>query len=798
MRTVIRNLTTLRAFAAATALALAPALSVAVAVVLAVSAAVAIAVAADAAPAGAAPTANPDARSTGPALSPVPANAPNVVVVLLDDVGFGAAETFGGPVPTPTLDALAKEGLRYNRFHTTGICSPTRASLLTGRNPHAVGVGAVLNAASNHPGKSGILRADAPTLAELLRGAGYATSLFGKWHLTPDWETSPVGPFDRWPTRRGFDHFYGFLGGETHQFEPTLYEGTRPVARPSGDDYHLTDDLVRRASQWMALQHSLRPERPFFVYLATGATHAPIHAPKAWIDKFRGRFDQGWDAMRRISFARQKEAGVIPADTLLTPRPEMLPAWDSLSADERAVAARFMEANAGFLAHTDHAIGELVATLERLGELDDTLFVYIVGDNGASAEGGLLGSWNYFAGIHGLSEDIEKDLGRLDAIGGPASYPHYPAGWAWALDAPFQWAKTIASHLGGTRNPLVVHWPKGMRARGELRSQFAHVNDLAPTILEATGLARLDRKGAMLEFAGRAAPRFDGTSLVYSFDDAGAASRHTTQYFEVFGHRAIYRDGWLASAFRGRAPWRVLDPITRPLDQDRWELYDLEHDFSQGRDLAASEPDRLVALKEVFLAEAARNQVLPIGEDAPGQGLPQLHQDRRQFVFYEGAVGIPESGAPPIANRSYEIRAEVAPADAVDDAGRRAPGVIATEGGVVAGWALYVDGEGRPAYHYNFFDAERLTIVAEEPLPAGLSTVRFAFEADGGIGAGGRGRLYVGDRLVGEGRIERTAPRFFSIDETFDVGIDTGSPAGDYPPGSPFHGRIERVEFRLD
>jgi len=761
------------------------------------------------------PLAGPGAAGA-PALSTVPKDAPNVVVVLLDDVGFGAAETFGGPVPTPTLDALAKEGLRYNRFHTTGICSPTRAALLTGRNPHAVGVGAVLNAASNHPGKSGILRADAPTLAELLRSAGYATSHFGKWHLTPDWETSPAGPFDRWPTSRGFDHFYGFLGGETHQFEPTLYEGTRPVARPPGDDYHLTDDLVGKASQWMALQKALRPERPFFVYLATGATHAPIHAPKAWIEKFRGRFDQGWDALRRITFARQKEAGVIPADTVLTPRPDVLPAWDSLSDDERALAARFMEANAGFLAHTDHAIGELVRALEDLGELDDTLFIYIVGDNGASAEGGVLGSWNYFGSMLGVADDVERDLARQDAIGGPTSYPHYPAGWAWALDAPFQWAKTIASHLGGTRNPLVIHWPEGMRARGGLRSQFAHVNDLAPTILEATGLGEVDPKGALRRFAGRAAPRFDGTSLVYSFDDEGAASRHTTQYFEVFGHRAIYRDGWMASAFRGRAPWRVLDPITRPLDQDRWELYDLERDFSQGNDLAESEPDRLVALKEAFLAEAARNSVLPIGDDSPGEGLPQLHQGRRHFVFREGAIGIPESGAPPIPNRSYEIRATIdlpapgdapdavsgdAPAGAEDDDGKGnpgRPGVIATEGGVVAGWALYVDAERRPAYHYNFFGAEALTIVGEAPLPAGRSTIRFAFDSDGGPGAGGEGRLYVGKRLVGRGRIERTTPRFFSIDETFDVGLDTGSPAGDYPPGSPFPGRIERVEFRLD
>ena len=726
------------------------------------------------------------------ALSPVPvpvpvpaaaANAPNVVIVLLDDVGFGAAETFGGPIPTPTLDGLAKQGLRYNRFHTTGICSPTRAALLTGRNPHAVGVGAVLNSASNHPGKSGILRADAPTLAEILRDAGYATSMFGKWHLTPDWETSPAGPFDRWPTGRGFDHFYGFLGGETHQFEPTLYEGTTPVVRPPGandhvTDYHVTDDLARRASQWMQLQHSVRPERPFFVYFATGATHAPIHAPDEWIRRFRGKFDDGWDAQHRRTFEHQKARGVIPADAELTPRPAELPAWESLSADEKKVAARLMEANAGFLAHTDHQIAQLVRALDEIGELDDTIFVYIVGDNGASAEGGVLGSWNYFAGIHGIAEDTQKNVARLDAIGGPKSYPHYPSGWAWALNTPFQWSKTIASHLGGTRNPMVIHWPARIRAKGELRSQFSHVNDIAPTILEVIGSKRL--------------PAFDGTSLVYSFDDAKAPSRHRSQYFEVFGHRAIYRDGWMASAFRGRVPWRVLAPFPHPLEADRWELYDLEHDFSQARDLAAAEPERLRALQEFFLAEAERNSVLPLADHATGPGLPKLHQDRRHFVYHEGAVGIPESGAPPIPNHSYEIRAEI------EIPSKDTAGVVVTEGGIVAGWALYIDRAGRPAYHYNFFDIERMTIVGEQPLPVGESTLRYVFESDGGIGAGGRGKLFVGRTLVGEARIARTAPRFFSIDETFDVGTDTGSPAGDYPAGSSFTGRIRKVEVSID
>ncbi|MEZ4333957.1 MAG: arylsulfatase [Myxococcota bacterium] len=735
------------------------------------------------------------------------ARAPNVVVVLLDDVGFGAAEPFGGPIPTPTLERLAGDGLRYNRFHTTAICSPTRAALLTGRNAHAVGVGAVLNSATDHPGKRGVLDPATPTLADHLRARGYATAAFGKWHLTPDWETSPAGPFDQWPTRRGFDRFYGFLGGETHQFEPTLYEGTRSVRRPPGDDYHLTEDLAEQAASWMRLQHSLRPDRPFFVYFATGATHAPIHAPASWIRRFRGQFDHGWDVQRERTFARQKRAGVIPADAKLTPRPDTLPAWDALSPDERRVAARLMEAEAAFLAHTDAQIGALVAALEESGELDDTLFIYIVGDNGASAEGGVLGAWNYFAGIHGLPENTARDLERLDAIGGPKSYPHYPAGWAWALNTPFQWAKTIASHLGGTRNPMVIHWPARLGRPGGIRSQFSHVNDLTPTILEAVDARLAAAQGAAggrdaggTPIAGGAprarrtradppAPRFDGTSLVYTFDAPDAPSRHRTQYFEVFGHRAIYHDGWMASAFRGRAPWRVLDPITRPLDADRWELYDLDSDFSQAVDLARQEPRRLRALQAVFEREAAANRVLPIGADIPGQGLPALHQDRRHFVFHAGSVGIPENGAPPIPNRSWAIRAEL------DVPRGGAHGVVATEGGGVAGWALYLDDRGRPAYHYDFFDVERMTIVGRDPVPSGRQRLRFVFDADPGIGAGGRGRLYVGERLVGEGRIARTAPRFFSIDETFDIGTDSGSPAGDYPAGWDFTGRILSVEI---
>jgi len=714
-----------------------------------------------------------------------PAGAPNVVIVLLDDVGFGAAATFGGPIETPTLDRLAGAGLRYNRFHTTAICSPTRAALLTGRNPHAVGVGAVLNSASNHEGYRGVIPPTAATIAEILRQNGYSTAAFGKWHLTPEWEASPAGPFEHWPTGMGFEKFYGFLGGETHQFEPTLFEGTRPVRRPPGANYHLSEDLADQAVAWMQLQHSVTPERPFLVYFAPGATHAPIHAPKAWIDRFAGRFDRGWDALREEIFARQKRLGVVPADTQLTVRPAELPAWDDLSPERKRIAARFMEVYAGFLAHTDAQVGKLVAALEQMGERDDTLFFTIVGDNGASGEGGVHGAWNYFAAFFGVNDDPAALVGHLDEIGGTTSYPHYPAGWAWAMDAPFQWMKTVASHLGGTRNPLVVSWPRRIRDRGGLRTQFSTVSDIAPTILEAVGIA------APAFVNGVAQQPLDGSSLLYSFDDATAPSRHRTQYFEVYANRAIYHDGWMASAFRGRLPWLVFSSGRGPIADDVWELYHLDSDFSQARDLAKAEPARLRELQDLFWAEFAKNRGLPLHDSARADDLPRLAAGRSSFVFHAGAIGIPESAAPAFFNRSFVITAEVL----VPESG--AQGAIVAEGGVVAGWSLYVDPGGRPAYTYNYFGAERTTIAASEALPSGRVTLGFEFAYDGGIGGGGVGRLRVDGKTVAQGRIPRTAPVFFSIDETFDVGTDMGSPAGEYPAGTAWGGGIEQVGVEL-
>lgn len=711
-----------------------------------------------------------------------------MVVVLLDDVGFGAAGTFGGPIPTPTLDALAADGLRYNNFHTTGICSPTRASLLTGRNSHAVGMGNVMNSsAAAHPGRNGFIPKGAATVAEILRRNGYGTSAWGKWHLTPHVEENSAGPFDRWPTNMGFERFYGFLDGETHQFEPTLVDGVTPVARPSGEGYHLTEDITTRAIAWMRQQKALAPEKPFFVYYAPGATHAPFHAPREWIDRFRGQFDQGWDAAREETFLRQKKLGVIPVDAQLTPRMKELPAWDSLTPDRKRIVARIVEAYAGFLAHTDDQIGRLVRTVREMGEFDNTLFFYIVGDNGASGEGGLLGTLNEMGNIQGISESDTEGVARLDEIGGTHSYPHYPAGWAWAMNTPFQWHKQVASHLGGIRNPMVVSWPKNIRDKGGLRGQFSFVADILPTILEAAGIT------APATVNGVTQQPIDGTSLVYSFGDAKAPSRHTTQYFEIYGNRAIYHQGWMASAFHGRAPWAMLGAKKRGFDEDGWELYNLDQDFSQSRDLAQANPVKLKELQELFLAEAGRNQVLPMESDPQPKRDPRLG-NRTHFVFHSGFEGIAENAAPQTVGRSHQIVADLQ----LPKVGG-AQGVLAALGGSIGGWSLYVNEQGQPVYVYNLFGVEKTVLTGKVPLPTGRPvrlTLDFAYDG-GGYGKGARVTLLVDGTSVAESRLKRTAPIFFSIDENFDIGVDSGSPVGDYSFRYPFTGRIDKVTLDL-
>ncbi|MCB1708272.1 MAG: arylsulfatase, partial [Halioglobus sp.] len=584
-----------------------------------------------------------------------PDGAPNVVVVLLDDVGFGASSTFGGPAETPGMEALAAQGLRYNRFHTTAICSPTRAALLTGRDAHRANMGTVMNVANTNPGYQGVLNPHTATVVEMLRQRGYSTAAIGKWHLTPSWETSPIGPFDRWPTGVGFEKFYGFLGGETDQYDPTLYEGTSSVQHPAVENYHFTEDMSRAAIEWLDLQHSLTPNKPFFLYYATGATHAPLQVPQEWIDRYKGRFDQGWDAMREEILARQKKLGVVPANTKLTPRPEQIPAWDSLSADQKKVAARLMETFAGFLAHTDAQVAKLADHLKATGQFDNTLFFYVVGDNGSSAEGGPPGSINYMGALQGLQEPVQVQLAKLDIIGSAASYPQYPAGWAWAMTSPFQWVKQVASHLGGTRNPLVVTWPRGIKDEGGLREQFSHVNDIAPTILAAAGIEMPASVNGVSQLP------MDGSSMLASFASADAPEFHPTQFFEVFGNRAIYHEGWMASARHDRLPWSVgLANQESNFDDDTWELYNLEEDFSQAHDLAAEYPQKLAELQQLFLAQAEDLGILPLTNAANVRTpMPNLAAGRERVTYPGSAVAIPEAQIPTLANRSWSMVADV-------------------------------------------------------------------------------------------------------------------------------------------
>lgn len=724
-----------------------------------------------------------------------PAGAPNVVVVMLDDVGFGAASTFGGLIPTPTLDSLANEGLRYNRFHTAAMCSPTRASFLTGRNPHAVGWGVVSELSTSHDGYVGIIPKSAATIAEILLQNGYSTSAWGKWHNTPIWETSAIGPYEHWATGAGFEKFYGFLGGATDQYEPDLFDNITPVQRPDKPGYHLTEDLADHAIAWMQQQKSVSPDKPFFAYFAPAGTHSPLQVHKPWIDRFKGKFDQGWDTIRDEIFAQQKRLGVLPDDAVLTPRPEELPAWDSQSEDQKKISARLMEAYAGFLAHTDAQVGRLVDALQEMEQFDNTLFIYVVGDNGASGEGGLQGHFHEIDCFNGIPEDPATIVQRLDEIGGPTSYSHYPAAWAWAMDTPFQWMKQVASHFGGTRNPMVITWPKHIREPGGLRSQFSHVSDLMPTILEAAQIPVPTTMNGVTQQV------IDGLSLLPGFNDPGAASEDRTQYFEMLGNRAMYRDGWMASTTPTRLPWRVLHWGPSALGTESWELYHVDQDFTQAFDLAKQHPEKLRELQELFWTEAEKNHVLPLDDrfierlsltNDTGQSVrPSLTAGRSSFTYYQGAIAINEANAPNIKNRSYTITVHAQ----IPETG--AAGVLVAQGGATAGWSLYVSRDGAPIYTYVFAN-KRTTITGGQRLPAGNAVIRFEFSADGvGRGMGGTGVLLVDGKAIGEAHIDKTVPNLFSISETFDVGTDTKSPVGDYPRNYAFNGKIDKVVVDL-
>ena len=725
-----------------------------------------------------------------------PKGAPNVLVILIDDAGFGAASAFGGPCQTPAAERLAAGGLKYNRFHTTALCSPTRQALLTGRNHHSVGMGGITEIASGAPGYCSVLPNTASPLARTLKLNGYATAQFGKCHEVPVWETSPAGPFDAWPTGGGgFEYFYGFIGGEAHQWYPTLYEGTNPVEvkKTPEEGYHLMEDMTDKAIGWIGQQKALIPDKPFFVYFAPGATHAPHHVPKEWADKYKGKFDGGWDKLREETFARQKALGVVPADCQLTERHKEIPAWDAMPENLKPVLRRQMEVYAGFLEYTDHHIGRLIDSLQKLGHLEDTLIYYIIGDNGASAEGTLNGTYNEMINFNGAAalETAEFLNARIDKLGGPDSYNHYAVGWAHAMNTPYQWTKQVASHWGGTRNGTIVHWPNGIKAKGEHRFQFHHVIDVAPTVLEAAGLPQ------PLAVNGVQQKPIEGVSMLYSFNDAKAAERHETQYFEMFGNRGIYHKGWTAVT-RHKTPWLLIGEKVPAFDDDVWELYDTNKDWSQANNLAKQMPEKLHELQRLWLIEATRYNVLPMDDDLARRinpdlaGRPVLIKGKSQILF--GGMGhLSENTVLNLKNKSHSVTAEIE----VPESG--AEGVIIAQGSNIGGWSLYAKG-GKLKYCYNLLGIQNFFAESASAIPAGAHQVRMEFAyAGGGLGKGGVASLYIDGKKVGEGKVEATVAMIFSADDGCDVGEDTGAPVSpDYGArGNEFSGRVKGVQLSI-
>ncbi|WP_269204071.1 arylsulfatase [Nocardioides sambongensis] len=717
-----------------------------------------------------------------------------MLVILLDDVGFGAASAFGGPCRTPTAERLAGDGLRYNRFHTTALCAPTRQALLTGRNHHSVGMGSITETATSAPGNSSLRPNTKAPLAMTLKLNGYSTAQFGKCHEVPVWQTSPMGPFDAWPSAGGgFETFYGFIGGENNQWDPALYQGTTPIEPPATPEegYHLTEDLADHAVGWMRQQKALMPDKPFFVYFAPGATHAPHHVPPEWIAPYAGAFDDGWDVQRERTFARQKELGVIPADADLTPRHDEIPAWDEIDDALKPVLARQMEVYAGFLEHTDHHVGRLIDTLAELEILDDTLIYYIVGDNGASAEGTVNGAFNEMANFNGMAalETTEFMLGKMDEFGSPTSYNHYSVGWAWAMNTPFQWTKQVASHWGGTRNGTIVHWPNGIDEPGAVRSQFSHVIDVAPTILEAAGLPEPTMVNGVQQSP------IEGTSMLPTFRDAAAPEAHDLQYFEMFGNRGIYHRGWSAVT-KHRTPWVMVGGALPAFDDDVWELYDGSTDYSQAHDLAAEHPELLAKLQRLWLIEATKYQVLPMDDRTSERlepsmaGRPTLIRGDSQ-LFFPGMGRLSENSVISIKNRSFAVTAEVDVPDGPLN------GVLIAQGGRFGGWTFYVK-DGCTTFVYNVLGIQEFSVAAEQPVAAGRHQLRAEFAYDGGgLAKGGTLTLFHDGDPVGSGRIGATQPMVFSADETTDIGYESGTTVtADYTSASSrFTGRLHWVQL---
>jgi arylsulfatase A-like enzyme len=712
-----------------------------------------------------------------------PAGAPNVVVILIDDMGFGVSEAYGGPVTTPTMNKLAENGLKFNRFHTTALSSPTRTALLTGYNHHSNNMGAIGEAATTFPGNTSVRPQTITPMAEVLRQNGYNTAAFGKYHETPPWEISISGPQDRWPTRSGFEKFYGFIGGETNQWAPLIYDGVTLVETPDDPKYHFTTDMTNQAISWVRFQQALSPDKPFFMYYAPGATHAPHHVPKEWIAKYKGKFDQGWDTMRVMTLERQKKLGIVPQSTQLAPKPDAIKDWDKLSADEKKLFARQMEVYAGFAEQTDYEAGRLISAIKDLGVLDNTVIIFIAGDNGASAEGRMNGVYNEMTYFNAVPEIVPDMLKHYDEWGSESTYPHFAAGWAVAMDTPFSYTKQVASDFGGTRNGMIIQWPAGIKAKGEICSQFGHVIDIAPTVYEVAKIP------APKMVNGIEQDPVEGTSLAYTFNDAKAAEQHTVQYFEMFGNRGIYQDGWYARTIH-RAAWEM--KTRAPLTEDKWELYNTHEDFSLANDLAAQNPEKLKAMQELFMKQAEKYHVLPIDDrllertNAALMGRPTVMGDRNSVTYGEGMKGMGVDVFIDLRSTSFTITAEAA----IDANGN---GVIVCQGGRFGGLSFYLK-NGKPAFSYNYLGMESTQIIAAEALKPGNYKLGYDFKYDGeGMGKGGLGSIFVNDKKVAEKRIEKTQPGIFSVDDLADIGIDEGTKVADYGASSKFNGKIEYV-----
>ncbi|HSZ59440.1 MAG TPA: arylsulfatase [Tepidisphaeraceae bacterium] len=719
-----------------------------------------------------------------------PKGAPNILLILTDDVGFGATSTFGGPIPTPTFDRLAKSGLRYTAFHTTALCSPTRAALLTGRNHHSCATGVIMEIASGFPGYNSLMPKSCGTFAEVLRQNGYTTAWYGKNHNVPDWHSSQAGPFDLWPTGLGFEYFYGFLGGDTSQWAPAIFEGIKPIEPPHDDpNYFFEKDMADHCIARIRLLHAIAPDKPWVQYYAPGTAHAPHHAPKDWIAKFKGQFDMGWDRMREITFEKQKSMGIIPPDTILTPRPAEIPAWDSFDDDHKQVFAHMMEVYAAALSYCDTQMGRILDAIDQAGELDNTLVIYIQGDNGASAEGTHQGLLNEMAVFNGVPEDFNQIKAHMNELGGPMTFNHYPVGWAHAMDTPFQWTKQIASHWGGTRNGLVISWPARIRDKGGIRTQFHHVIDIAPTILEAVGV----QSPSVLN--GVPQKPVEGVSMVYTFDHPEAPSRHRTQYFEMFCNRALYNDGWVACTTPPVAPWVFSGKVPSP-DDYQWELYNCNTDYSEAVNLASKDPKKLHELQEMFWIEAAKYNVLPLDNSKTERFdvslRPSLTRGRDEFTYYPGMIRIPEGTAPDFKNKSYHIDAYVE----VPEGG--AEGMLITQGGRFNGFGLYLL-EGKPVFYYNLVGVQRTSVAGKEKLSPGKHVVALDFKYSGpGIGKGGTAVLSVDGTPAASAKLAATIPFRVSADETLDIGEDTGTPVSeDYHVPFKFTGSLDKVVVKL-